>query len=247
MTQHRRAPLPPNPGLAPLRVPPPGLSGPHSTAGPRPQLPGPKDGPRPPLIRIKDSRPAKMQPRRRRKASFFSQDERGVARFLPRTEASVGSHAGSQPCLPLTFPGRDPLERHPARPLAGERGAAEPTLEDRGRARSSGNSKSGRAPALEAGSACEPMGEEALLPAPCRLVLSWLCFSVVPFSTSSSPSRMKGSGEENTRRLRSSPKTLPRGREGRRQERRAPGKRRETVEARGSRMRTRSTALGRFG
>lgn len=41
---HHRAPIPPNPGLAFLWVPPPERSGPHSTAGSRP---GPKAWPRP--------------------------------------------------------------------------------------------------------------------------------------------------------------------------------------------------------
>lgn len=72
-TQHRRAPIPPNPGLAPLGVPPPGLSGPHPTAGPRPQLPGPKDWPRP-LIASRTRDRQKMQPWWRCRASFFSRD-----------------------------------------------------------------------------------------------------------------------------------------------------------------------------
>ena len=45
-TLHRRAPISPNPGLAPLWVPPPEQSGPHSTAGPRPQPLGPTAWPR---------------------------------------------------------------------------------------------------------------------------------------------------------------------------------------------------------
>lgn len=67
---------------------------------------------------------------------------------------------------------------------------------------------------------------------------------MAPFSTFPSPSRMRGRSK-NTRRLRNASETLAGGREGppAAGEARAPGKRRETVAARGPHMRTHSTAL----
>lgn len=100
---HHRAPIPPNPGLGPLWVPPSEQSGPHSTAGSRPQPLGPKAWPRP-LTRFKGPVTNENAALEAAKSVLRARLVGRTAGVHPRREAPIFSRAGSQPRFPTHLP-----------------------------------------------------------------------------------------------------------------------------------------------